>query len=196
MPGRSSKIKTGPVMKPPFSDVPRIELSGGFDKSFLREGWAIGGYNEKREKMYTAPQYRNERNIHMGIDIWGPAGEPVFAPVDGEVVYTDNHPEQGNYGATIVLKHCVSGNDIFALYGHLSLESLRRSRPGQLVKTGDLIAWLGVRSENGNWHPHLHYQLCTVDPGEADMPGVVSEKQRKSALLIYPDPEEVFGDLV
>ena len=183
-------------MNPPFKDIPRIELAGGFDESLLKNGWAIGGYNEKRDKMYTAPQYRNERNIHMGIDIWAPVGEPVYAPADGIVAYSADNSEEGNYGGTVVLKHRIKENDIFALYGHLSLSSLNKSRPGDSVNAGDVVGWLGNRSENGNWHPHLHYQLCTVDPGEADMPGVVSEKERKSALLIYPDPEEVFGKLV
>jgi len=183
-------------MKPPFKDIPRIELAGGFDESLLKNGWAIGGYNEKRDKMYTAPQYRNERNIHMGIDIWAPVGEPVYAPADGIVAYNADNSEEGNYGGTVVLKHSIKENDIFALYGHLSLSSLEKSCAGDSVKAGDVVGWLGNRSENGNWHPHLHYQLCTVDPGEADMPGVVSEKERKSALLIYPDPEEVFGKLV
>lgn len=189
-------MKPGKVMTPPFDDVPRVQLKEGFEPSMLKKEWGIGGYNEKRANMYTAPQYKNERNIHMGVDIWAPVGESVYAPVDGIVAYMANNSEEGNYGGTVVLKHRFKGNDIFALYGHLSLSSLEKSRAGDSVAAGEVVGWLGSRSENGNWHPHLHYQLCTVDPGEADMPGVVSEKERKSALLIYPDPEEVFGNLV
>lgn len=189
-------VASSPVMKPPFNDVPRVNLSKGFDRSLLKEGWGIGGYNEKRPNMYIAPQYKNERNIHMGIDIWAPAGEPVFAPLDGIVAYTENHNEEGNYGGTIVLKHSKSGKDLYALYGHLSLRSLQQCKPGQHVKAGEIIGWLGDESENGNWLPHLHYQLSWNDPKEADMPGVVSEKERNRALLIYPDPERVIGNLV
>lgn len=184
------------VMKPPFDNVPRIDLSKGFDSSFLKNGWGIGGYNEKRPNMYIAPQYKNERNIHMGVDIWAPAGEPVFAPVDGVAAYKANHNEEGNYGVTIVFKHSISGRNLYALYGHLSLRSLQQCKPGQNVKAGEIIGWLGDESENGNWLPHLHYQLSWNDPREADMPGVVSEKERNIALLIYPDPERVIGNLV
>lgn len=188
--------RTSPVMKPPFKDLPRVDYTKGFDPSRLREGWGMGGYNEKRENMYTAPQYNNERNIHMGVDIWAPAGEPVFAQADGVVAYTANHNEAGNYGATIVLKLVLDSEILFALYGHLSLKSLQQSLPGQLVKSGEMIGWLGSESENGNWHPHLHYQLSFIDPGEADMPGVISESDRKHAIKVYPDPESVVDSLV
>jgi peptidoglycan LD-endopeptidase LytH len=186
----------GPVMKPPFKDIPEIDLSKGFDPSMLKDDWGIGGYNEFRPNMYIAPQYRNVRNIHMGIDIWAPAGEPVFSPLDGEVAYTENHNEEGNYGATIVLKHSLGGKNLYALCGHLSLKSLQLSAEGKIVRAGELIGWLGTEQENGNWIPHLHYQLSWTDPGKADMPGVVSKKHHKNALRVYPDPQEVLGPLV
>lgn len=183
-------------MKPPFGPIPRVDFNAGFDPSRLEQGWAIGGYNVKRRGMYTAPQYKNERNIHMGIDIWAPAGTPVFAPVDGAVVYSAFHDEDGNYGGTLVLMHSVENSDIYALYGHLSLASLEHSKPGKRVSAGVLIGWLGEPHENGNWHPHLHYQISRADPGEADMPGVVSNRARERAVSIYPDPEQVMGPLV
>lgn len=158
-------------------------------------GWGVGGYNEKRENMYLAPQYESRRNIHMGIDVWAKAGEPVFAALGGEVVYTANHNQDGNYGATIVLKHLLNENEIFALYGHLAIKSLQQSTPGRRVKAGDVIGWLGSEDENGNWPPHLHYQLGWNDPGEADMPGVVSDNERNEALKNYPDPRMILGNI-
>ncbi|REL29111.1 peptidase M23 [Rhodohalobacter sp. SW132] len=179
-------------MIPPFDSIPEVDFSGGFNPALLKDGWGIGGYNERRENMYIAPQYKNERNIHMGVDIWAPIGEPVYAPADGIVAYTANHDEAGNYGGTIVLRHLFKGRELFALYGHLSLHSLNISQPGKNVMAGERIGWLGDESENGNWHPHLHYQLSFSDPEEADMPGVVSEKEREAALKRYPDPEKIF----
>ena len=187
-----------PVMKPPFQPIPRVDFASGFDADQLKQGWAIGGYNVQRKGMYTAPQYKNERNVHMGIDIWAPAGEPVFAPLDGVVAYTGFHDEDGNYGATIVLHHEIEpkGKNVFALYGHLSVASLEHMKPGRNVSAGMPVGWLGEPYENGNWHPHLHYQLSWTDPGEADMPGVVSSQARKRAVTIYPDPEKIMGSLV
>jgi murein DD-endopeptidase MepM/ murein hydrolase activator NlpD len=155
----------------------------------------VGGYNEKRLNMYLAPQYENRRNIHLGIDIWAPAGEPVYAPLDGTVKYREFHDQEGNYGATVVLKHQFKGVDIYALYGHLSLKSLKHAAGLDSVKAGDVVGWLGEEYENGNWPPHLHYQLSRNDPGEADMPGVVSEDEREEALQIYPDPRIILGDI-
>jgi len=185
-----------PIMKPPFESIPAVDLTDGFTPQMLKDGWGIGGYNEKRENMYTAPQYKNRRNIHMGVDIWAPAGEPVFAPLEAVVAYTANHNQEGNYGGTLVLKHTLEGRTLYALYGHLSLRSLVKFGPGDRVEAGTVIGWLGDRSENGNWHPHLHYQLSYRDPGEADMPGVVEEKDREKALQIYPDPARILGELV
>ena len=190
-------MKINPIMKPPFQPIPRVDFASGFDLDMLKQGWAMGGYNVQRKGMYTAAQYKNERNVHMGIDIWAPAGEPVFAPHLMELlVYSAFHNEDGNYGATIVIRHTIENSDIYALYGHLSLASLEHSKLGKRVSAGSLIGWLGEPDENGNWHPHLHYQLSVTDPGEADMPGVVSSKSRDQAVNNYPDPEKVMGSLV
>lgn len=42
---------------------------------------------------------------------------------------------------------------------------------------------------------HVHFQLCTEPPETHDMPGAVSLEDRKSALLLYPDPRCVLGML-
>lgn len=156
-------------------------------------GWGVGGYLEKRADMYLAPQYENRRNVHMGIDIWAKQGEPVFSPLPGIIAYKAYHGEDGNYGAAIVLKHHLDGEDLFALYGHLSKKSLALNEVGTVVEAGDLIGWLGNSNENGNWPPHLHYQISTKDPGEADMPGVVAEEEVDEAAAVYPDPRILLG---
>ncbi len=156
---------------------------------------AVGGYLENRKNMYLAPQYQNKRNVHMGIDFWAPAGEPVYAAFTGEVVYTRNNAETGNYGPTIVLRQIAGEMEMFALYGHLSVDSLTQSSVGQKVNPGDIIGWLGNYDENGKWPPHLHYQVSFEDPGEADMPGVVSPDDVKKAAKLYPDPRIFIGDI-
>jgi peptidoglycan LD-endopeptidase LytH len=186
-----------PVISLP-DDYKVLDFSAGYDPEKMSEfvkngGRGVGGYNEKRPGMYLAPHFGNRRNVHMGIDFWAPAGEPVYAVLDGEVVYTHNHADDGNYGAAVVLKHQFRDEEFYALYGHLSLKSLEESVPGKKVKAGDIVGWLGDKTENGNWPPHLHYQLSTIDPGEADMPGVVAEEEREAALKIYPDPRVILG---
>lgn len=193
------KLHTHPVMDFP-DNVKKIDLESGFDRDSLTAfiesgGWGVGGYLETRKIMYVAPQYENRRNVHMGIDIWAAAGEPVYSVLDSEVVYTAFHKQEGNYGGTIVLKHEIEGQELFALCGHLSRESLDVSKAGKKYKTGDVVGWLGDETENGNWPPHLHYQLCIEDPGDADMPGVVDKKDLINARERYPDPRIILGDL-
>jgi len=190
--------KSHPVMNLP-DQFEIFDLSKGYNPEQISEfiengGWAVGKYNEKRADMYNAPQYKNRRNIHMGIDIWAPAGEPVFAPLPGFVKYMANHSEEGNYGGAIVLEHTFEGNPIFALYGHLAPGSLRNLKKGQMLEAGDVVGRLGDETENGNWPPHLHFQLSINDPGEADMPGVVAEEELDQALETYPDPHIILGD--
>src|SRR6478735_1326257 len=53
--------------------------------------YGIGGYNEhraiySRSNVFDAGDSNEEpRRLHLGIDIWGKAGTPVFAPLNGNV---------------------------------------------------------------------------------------------------------------
>jgi murein DD-endopeptidase MepM/ murein hydrolase activator NlpD len=173
-----------------------FDFTKGYDPDFIKQkGWGIGKYNEKRSNMYVAPQFNNERNIHMGIDIWAETGEAVFSFGDGSIAYKRDNDQQGDYGPTIVVKYELDGQIIFALYGHLSRQSLEEVTIGEKIKKGQKIAEIGTEEVNGDWAPHLHFQLSVNDPGEANMPGVVSDEERGKALKQYPDPRTVLGAL-
>jgi murein DD-endopeptidase MepM/ murein hydrolase activator NlpD len=195
---RRSTADGYPVMNFPDT-VETIDFSNGYDSgrmmSFIRAGrWGIGGYLEKRSEMYTAPQYENKRNIHMGVDIWAPANEPVFSPVPGRIAYKAFHNQPGNYGGTLVVEHKLHGKPLFALYGHVSKSSVDVAELGKIVEAGERITELGEWSENGNWPPHLHLQLSITDPGVADMPGVVAQDQLEKAKTDHPDPKILIGN--
>ncbi|MFW6157334.1 MAG: peptidoglycan DD-metalloendopeptidase family protein [Balneolaceae bacterium] len=173
-----------------------FDLTHKYDPEFIMsKRWGIGRYDERREAMYTAPQYEGKRNIHMGIDFWAPAGTPVHAFDDGEVVYTADHNQKGNYGPTIVTRHEPADLTLYALHGHLSRASLEAVKPGDVLEKGAVFAAIGTYWENGGWAPHLHFQLSRKDPGKADMPGVVAQTEREEALKRYPDPRIVLGNL-
>lgn len=173
-----------------------FDLSETYDREFIRsKKWGIGKYNEKRREMYTAPQYEGRRNIHMGIDLWTPAGEPVHAFYDGEIAYMADNDQPGNYGPTVVTRHRIAGYTLYALHGHLTKESLDQLSIGYKFKKGEAIAAIGTEEENGGWIPHLHFQISFQDPGIADMPGVVAEEEHQEALRRYPDPRIVLGNL-
>ncbi len=173
-----------------------FDFTKGYDADFIRtKEWGIGKYDEKRSDMYLASQFNNERNLHIGLDIWTKAGAPVFSFWDGEVAYLQDNDQPGDYGPTIVIRYEFDNDILYALFGHLSKESLEMVSVGQQVKKGHQIATLGTSVVNGGWAPHLHFQLSIEDPGEADMPGVVALRDRQEALKTYPDPRLVLGEL-
>jgi peptidoglycan LD-endopeptidase LytH len=184
-----------PVIKLP-DQYKVFDFTNGYDDEEVQKAtWGVGRYNERRRNMYTAPQYENRRFIHMGIDIWTPVHEQVYAAWDGVVEYIADHNQPGNYGPVIVLKHSFDDVNLYALHGHLTRSSIKKVEIGEQVNRGDNFARIGDYEENGNWEPHLHYQLSFIDPGEADMPGVVSEDDLQESLKIYPDPRIVLGAL-
>lgn len=182
------------------SEIQTFDLRNGFNPSEIRAfveagGWAAGGYLENRTGMYTASHFENRRTLHMGLDIWAKAGEPVFAPHPGEILYREWHSRPGDYGGTLVIRHVLNGTPLYALYGHLSKESFLSATPGRMVRAGERIAHLGSEEENGHWPPHLHLQLCIDDPGTADMPGVVDPATAEEATALYPDPVLLTGPI-
>lgn len=190
-----SSFSFAPIMDYP-KKMQQVDLSNGADEEKLEAiEWGAGGYNEKRKGMYLAPHFEGKRYIHMGIDIWADAGEPVYAFHDGKVAYAGDKDRQGDYGGTIVTVHELGDETLFALYGHLSKASPERVEAGDLITAGEKIGELGTKEENGGWIPHLHFQLSWKDPKEADMPGVVSDADHASALETYPDPKLVLGNL-
>ncbi len=190
-----SEYNFEPVMDYP-DELPVLDLSVKKDPDVIKsKGWAVGKYDEKREGMYTASHFEGRRNIHVGIDIFTSAGRPVFAFYGGEIAYQGDNNRLGDYGPTIVTRHLINGRYLYALHGHLSRRSLTMHKKGDKVKAGEQIAELGTEEENVGWVPHLHFQLSLEDPGEADMPGVVSPENHSEALEIYPDPRLVLGNL-
>lgn len=158
--------------------------------------WNIGKYDEDRVIYTQALFAEGNRSIHMGIDLGGPVGCAVHAFSRGTITHAGINPADGDYGAVLVVEHEYSTNKpIYALYGHLAHATLQRSIVGQQVERGQVLGWIGDRHENGNWPPHLHFQLAWEKPPTHDMPGAVSRNDRQAALLLYPDPRLVLGDI-
>lgn len=129
------------------------------------------------------------RRLHLGVDIWGPAGTKVMAPLDGIVHSFAFNNNDSDYGATIILTHRLEGVSFHTLYGHLSLNSLKNLHEGQPVSKGDVIGEFGMRFENGNWPPHLHFQIIADMQGwRGDYPGVCRFSERMQWLAGCPDP--------
>jgi murein DD-endopeptidase MepM/ murein hydrolase activator NlpD len=157
--------------------------------------YGFGGYAEHRT-LYSRSRHfdsgEEPRRLHLGVDIWGPAGTKVMAPLDGIVHSFAFNNNDSDYGATLILTHQLEGIGFHTLYGHLSLNSLKNLYEGKRVTGGEVIAEFGMRFENGNWPPHLHFQLIADMQGwKGDYPGVCRYSERDRWLANCPDPDVI-----
>ena len=154
---------------------------------------AYGGYCEIRNLYKRSTIFNDsgsdERNIHIGLDLWIKAGTPVLAAIDGFIHSYNNNFGVGDYGPTIILEHKIQDLIFYTLYGHLSVESITNITVGTAVKKGEKIATLGDAAVNGDYSPHLHFQIIKEIPTMfGDFPGVCSKKDQEFYLKNCPDP--------
>ena len=110
--------------------------------------------NEDLKQMASGYGYRSDpftkiRKFHYGMDFTARTGTPIYATGDG-VVYKADASLSG-YGNHIEVNH---GYGYKTLYAHLSKYNCR---PGQRVKRGDIIGYVG--STGRSQAPHLHYEV-------------------------------------
>ncbi|WP_458627308.1 peptidoglycan DD-metalloendopeptidase family protein [Winogradskyella sp. PC D3.3] len=155
---------------------------------------AYGGYLEKRgiyqrSTYFTQQNPEEERNIHLGMDLWIEAHTPIFAPLNGMIHSFKNNTNHGDYGPTIILKHHIEGVEFYTLYGHLSLASIQNLDVGVEVTQGDQIATLGTTEVNGDYPPHLHFQIIKdIQEFSGDYPGVSNQLDLTFYKENCPDP--------
>jgi murein DD-endopeptidase MepM/ murein hydrolase activator NlpD len=152
----------------------------------------IGGYGEDRFIYRRSSLFDGEaepRSIHLGIDIWVPAGTTIYAPLDAVVHSYKFNDTYGDYGGTIILEHRLEGTVFYTLYGHLSAGSLEGLSKGKEIPCGTAFAAIGTPEENGQWPPHLHFQMISDMLGmEGDFYGVAAPSQKDYFMELCPDP--------
>ena len=157
----------------------------------------IGRYLEARGvyagAAFEAADADDQRTVHVGIDLFLPAGEVVRAPLDGVVEASAECAAAYDFGPMAIVRHATDGGVPFwTLYGHLSRDSLPGLQPGRAVARGDELARIGPYPENGNWPPHLHFQLLTdlLDLGTG-MHGVAPRggARRVGVGVARPEPD-------
>lgn len=111
--------------------------------------------------------------FHEGIDLAGPAGQPVYATGDGVVESTEVN--FSGYGNVIVIDH---GFGYKTRYAHLKEIKVTQ---GQVVIRGDRIGTLG--SSGLSTGPHLHYEVIyrgtQINPWNFLNPDVTPEEYNK-----------------
>jgi len=171
-----------------------VDLAPGSDCEIDRVTGGIGRYAEPR-LVYTSGLFARSsaptaerRTIHLGLDLFAPAGTPVMAPLDGVVHAKAFNDAPLDYGPVVVLKH----EGFFTLYSHLSAETLSSIEVGDTVKAGQPFASLGAKEINGGWTPHLHMQVLLDDLDDAcDFPGVAYPSEFEIFRELSPDPNRI-----
>ncbi len=155
---------------------------------------AYGGYLERRSlydrsNYFQAKDDKGKRNIHLGVDLWCPANTKVLSPLNGKVHSFQINKNFGDYGPTLILQHDISGYTFHTLYGHLSEASLENKVVGQNVHPGEVIAALGASEVNGEYAPHLHFQIIVdLEGNHGDYPGVGSQNTLEHYRVNCPNP--------
>jgi murein DD-endopeptidase MepM/ murein hydrolase activator NlpD len=94
------------------------------------------------------PIYKTVK-FHTGLDFSAPQGTPIYATAQGVVRIAGN---LGNgYGNHVVINH---GYQYSTLYGHMYRIKVR---PGQTVKRGEVIGYVGNSGKSTG--SHLHYEV-------------------------------------
>ena len=94
------------------------------------------------------------RAYHPGVDFGAPRGTPIYAPLSGTVRATGNTdrvPGCYSWGKWTLIDHA---NGLATLYAHQNVISVS---PGQSVRTGDIIGYIGNTGYSTG--PHLHFTV-------------------------------------
>lgn len=160
----------------------------------------MGPWGEVRE-VYAAPFFASKliagerRKMHLGLDLFAPAGTVLTAPLQGRVVGLAINPDPLDYGGLIVLEHEPEPGLVFrTLWGHLAHASIERLSLGQMIAAGAEVARLGDTDQNGGWLPHLHLQVVLPDyPDIAGIPGVGEAALEAVWADLYPKAYDLAG---
>ncbi|HEV3250819.1 MAG TPA: peptidoglycan DD-metalloendopeptidase family protein [Puia sp.] len=121
-----------------LSCTPAIQPVSNKDLSRIASGF---GYR-------IDPVYKTTK-FHAGLDFAAPLGTPIYATANGTVETAGN---SGNgYGNHVVINN---GYGYSTLFGHMFRVKVR---PGQKVKRGEIIGWVGSTGKSTG--PHCHYEV-------------------------------------
>lgn len=176
-------------------DIADTEKFSSYIDSTLQQAGAkygIGGYDEDRVLYSRSGLFEGTepRTVHLGIDIWGTAGTKVYAALGGVVHSYAFNEGFGDYGATLILQHQLETKLFYTLYGHLGLQDIAGLQEGKYIIRGATVGHLGLPAENGNWPPHLHFQIIgDMRLYKGDYPGVCTKTEADKYLDNCPDAD-------
>lgn len=128
------QVQTGFPISGHHEDHPGLELT--------TEGRMTSGFGRRVHPVTGALA------MHEGIDIAMPAGSPILAAGDGEVVFSGT---MKGYGNVMILSH---SEDLETVYAHNESNELP---VGAKVQKGEVIGRVGMTGRATG--PHLHFEV-------------------------------------
>ncbi|MFK7757529.1 MAG: M23 family metallopeptidase [Flavobacteriales bacterium] len=121
-----------------LAHIPAIQPVSNKDLTRMASGFGM-----RIHPIYRVPK------MHWGMDFTASTGTEIYATGDGVVRAADN--KYSGYGNRVEIDH---GYGYVSLYGHMSRMKVR---PGQKVKRGQVIGYVG--STGASTAPHCHYEV-------------------------------------
>jgi len=118
--------------------IPAIQPVSNRDLDRLASGFGM-----RIDPVYGTPK------MHKGLDFAASQGTPVYATGNGEIEVAGFTGD--GYGNHVVINH---GYGYETLYGHMVKVKVK---PGQKVKRGQVIGWVGSTGKSTG--PHCHYEV-------------------------------------
>lgn len=107
----------------------------------------------------TFDDARSEGRVHDAIDIMAPAETPVLAAANGQIIKLFQSEKGG-----ITIYQLNANQDLIFYYAHLSRYADGLAE-GDLVRQGQVIAYVGDTGNAGVGNYHLHFSIAAVsDP--------------------------------
>jgi murein DD-endopeptidase MepM/ murein hydrolase activator NlpD len=125
--------------------------------------WPVRGYLSSAFGNRIDP-FTGLQDFHSGLDISTPIGTKIQTPADGVVIFAGL---KGGYGNAMVIDH---GYGILTRYAHLAGFNVK---PGQRVRRGDIIAFVGQTGRANA--PHLHYEVWVNDQAQNPIQFILDE---------------------
>ena len=151
----SSPVAIGTPLPPPAESPPPITSNFVGTVNLI-----IPVAGVKPEQLIdTFDDARSEGRIHDAIDIMAAAETPVIAATDGKIVKLWQSERGG-----ITIYQLNANQDLIFYYAHLSRYADGLAE-GDLVRQGQLIAYVGDTGNAGAGNYHLHFSIAAVsDP--------------------------------
>jgi len=122
------------------------------------------------------------RRSHHGIDIFAPRGTPVVAATDGVVRSTSPNELGGN---VVWLSDARRRQTLY--YAHLDRHAVS---PGQVVRAGDTLGFVGNTGNARTTPPHLHFGIYRRGEGAVD-PWPWVRRERSAYPRLAADPSRL-----